>query len=238
MDKLIEGLQSFRQQELQVERALFNRLAKGQNPDVLFITCSDSRIDPNLITKTKPGDLFVIRNAGNIVPPSSAPISGEVATLEYAVKALKVKDIIVCGHSSCGAVTALLHPEKAAGLGAVKDWLKYSTSVFHFIDEVKTEDPAERLKHAIRLNVLVQLGHIAEQGFIRDAVNAGDVRLHGWVYEIGEGQVEAYCGQKDEWIDLIAGGAKIAALHGSFESLEAKETATLRRMIEKTRKEA
>ncbi|HMC88427.1 MAG TPA: carbonic anhydrase, partial [Gemmataceae bacterium] len=114
MQKLIEGIHRFQSEDFLPMQGLFEQLAKGQQPETLFITCSDSRIDPNLLTRSKPGDLFILRNAGNIVPPHSAGNGGEAATIEFAVAALGVKDIIVCGHSHCGAMRGLLQPEQIA----------------------------------------------------------------------------------------------------------------------------
>src|SRR6202035_1835589 len=105
---------------------LFEQLAKGQQPETLFITCSDSRIDPNLLTRSKPGDLFILRNAGNIVPPHVTDGGGEAATIEFAVAALGVKDIIICGHSHCGAMRCLLQPERVVALPAVSSWLSHA----------------------------------------------------------------------------------------------------------------
>ena len=104
MQKLLEGLHHFQQNIFSSQRELFERLAKGQSPETLFITCSDSRINPNLLTQTQPGELFILRNAGNIIPPYGAANGGEGATIEYAVAVLGVKDIIVCGHAHCGAM--------------------------------------------------------------------------------------------------------------------------------------
>src|SRR5437764_2936940 len=116
MQKLIQGIHRFQQETFRPLQGLFEQLSKGQNPETLFITCSDSRIDPNLLTRSKPGDLFILRNAGNIVPPHSAASGGEAATIEFAVTAVGVKDIILCGHSDCGGMKALLQPETVASL--------------------------------------------------------------------------------------------------------------------------
>src|SRR5947209_7832704 len=116
MQKLIQGIHRFQQESFRPLQSLFEQLSKGQNPETLFITCSDSRIDPNLLTRSKPGDLFILRNAGNIVPPQGAACGGEAATIEFALAALAVKDIIICGHSLCGAMEGLLQPEKLASL--------------------------------------------------------------------------------------------------------------------------
>ena len=117
---------NFSGQVFPIHQSKFEELASGQRPPTLFITCSDSRIVPELLTQTEPGDLFVLRNAGNLVPPYSAPLSGEAATIEYAVKVLKVEHIVVCGHSHCGAITGLLRPETLKDLPAVAEWLAHA----------------------------------------------------------------------------------------------------------------
>src|SRR5579863_8006780 len=126
MQKLIQGIHQFQGKSFLPLQGLFEQLAKGQNPETLFITCSDSRIDPSLLTQSKPGDLFILRNAGNIIPPHGAGNGGEAATIELAVTALGVKDIIICGHSHCGAMHALLKPERVAALPAVASWLTHA----------------------------------------------------------------------------------------------------------------
>src|SRR6516165_9503710 len=122
MQKLIQGIHRFQQETFRPLQGLFEQLSKGQNPETLFITCSDSRIDPNLLTRSKPGDLFILRNAGNIVPSHSAGNCGEAATIEFAVAALGVKEIIICGHSHCGAMRGLLQPEQLASLPSMASW--------------------------------------------------------------------------------------------------------------------
>src|SRR2546421_6153305 len=134
MQKLIQGIHRFQQETFRPLQGLFEQLAKGQNPETLFITCSDSRIDPNLLTRSKPGDLFILRNAGNIVPPHGATISGEAATIEFAVAALGVKDIIICGHSHCGAIRGLLQPEAVASLPAVAAWLSHAEATRRIVE--------------------------------------------------------------------------------------------------------
>jgi carbonic anhydrase len=126
MEKLVHGIHRFRETVFRSERELYQRLASGQEPDTLFITCSDSRIVPSELTQTKPGELFIVRNAGNIVPPfrPEVPAGSEVAAVEFAIDALKVKDIVVCGHSHCGAVMAIVDPEKATSLPRVAQWLE------------------------------------------------------------------------------------------------------------------
>jgi len=126
MKKLVDGIHRFQSGVFGEQKDLFARLSKGQEPDALFITCSDSRVSPTLITQTIPGDLFILRNAGNIIPPYGLIHGGETATIEYAIEALAVKDIIICGHTHCGAMKAVLDPTGLDELPAVKDWLTYA----------------------------------------------------------------------------------------------------------------
>ena len=122
-------MRTFQDKVFPSQRSHFERLADGQSPSTLFITCSDSRIVPHLFTQTEPGELFVLRNAGNLVPPYTAEHSGEAATIEYAVQVLKVQDIVVCGHSHCGAITGVLRPELLEDLPAVEKWLVHAERV-------------------------------------------------------------------------------------------------------------
>ena len=145
MEHLLSGVHQFQSQVFQRERDFFDNLVAGQSPSALFVTCSDSRVDPNLITQSGPGELFVLRNAGNIVPPHGASNGGEAATIEYAVAALGVRDIVICGHSCCGAVQALLHPEKAAALPLVSRWLRHAETTRRIIAENYTHATGDEL---------------------------------------------------------------------------------------------
>src|SRR5271163_1249151 len=151
MQKLIQGIHQFQGNGFLPLQGLFEKLAKGQNPETLFITCSDSRIDPNLLTQAKPGDLFILRNAGNIIPPHGAGGGGEAATIEFAAAALGVKDIIVCGHSHCGAMRGLLHPEELRDLPTVSAWLSHAEATRRTIKENYSNFTDEQL-----LNVATQ----------------------------------------------------------------------------------
>jgi carbonic anhydrase len=193
MEKLIRGLHTFQNEFFDSQQALFERLAKGQSPETLFITCSDSRINPNLLTQTEPGELFILRNAGNLVPPYGATNGGEGATIEYAVAALGVKDIIVCGHSHCGAMKGLLHPEDVATLPAVASWLKQAEATRRIIGENYADTPEEeKLTATVKENVLVQLENLRTHPAVASALQRGDLHLHGWVYEIETGRVYGY----------------------------------------------
>src|SRR6476660_10431004 len=135
MQKLIQGIHRFQERDFQPLQGLFEQLAHGQTPETLFITCSDSRIDPNLLTRSKPGELFILRNAGNIVPPHGAANGGEGATIEFAVAGLGVEDVIVCGHSHCGAMTALLNAESLGGMPLVSAWLSHAEATRRIVRE-------------------------------------------------------------------------------------------------------
>ena len=137
MQKLIHGLHRFQTDVFSDRRAFFEQLAKGQAPEVLLITCSDSRIDPSLLTQTDPGELFILRNAGNIVPPHGAANGGEGATIEFAVAGLGIKDIIICGHSHCGAMKGLLEPDQLATMPTVASWLSHAETTRRIAQEKK-----------------------------------------------------------------------------------------------------
>ncbi len=190
MQKLISGLHRFQSQVFDSQRSLFERLAKGQEPEALFITCSDSRVNPNLITQTQPGDLFILRNAGHIVPPYSQSATGEAATIEYAVVALNVRDIIVCGHTRCGAVAGLLNPAALEEMPAVERWLKNAESTSRIIRENYSHLTGDaQVVAGIEENVLVQLENLKTHPSVAARIGAGKLNLHAWVYKIETGQV-------------------------------------------------
>lgn len=203
MQKLINGIHQFQKQEFRPLQGLFEQLSHGQNPETLFITCSDSRIDPNLLTRSQPGDLFILRNAGNIVPPHAAGGSGEAATIEFAVAALGVKDIIICGHSHCGAMKGLLEPKYVDSLPAVAAWLKHAETTRRIVqDNYKELDGERLLTAAIEENVLVQLENLETLPSVASRLRRGDLHLHGWVYKIETGDVFAYDPDENQFVSL------------------------------------
>ena len=205
MQKLIEGLHHFQQNVFGTQQELFERLSQGQNPETLFITCSDSRINPNLLTQTQPGDLFILRNAGNLIPPYSPTAGGEAATIEFAVKGLKVKDVIVCGHSHCGAMEGLLHPEKTEGFPALNRWLEHAEVTRRIVTELyPSRTPEERLNVAIQENILAQMENLRTHPSIAAALAAGRIRIHGWVYKIETGEIFGYQPEKRQFISIGA----------------------------------
>lgn len=213
MQKLIEGIHQFQSDHFAKQRALFERLAGGQHPQALFITCSDSRINPNLITSTQPGDLFIVRNAGNIIPPHGAGQSGEEASIEFAVAALGVQDIVLCGHSHCGALKGLLHPESLKELPAVSAWLGHAESTRRIMKEKYAERTgAAQLTTAVEENVLVQLENLRTHPAVASALSRGKVKLHGWVYKFETGQVFAYDAKSGQFLPLTVGAIAAPAL--------------------------
>ena len=194
MQKLIDGIHHFQQTIFETKKDLFERLAHGQQPLALFITCSDSRIDPSLLMQTQPGELFIMRIMGNIIPPYSAISTCEAATIEYAVAVLKVQDIIVCGHHLCGAMDALLHPDHLNGLDTVKDCLRHAHATAKIIEDNygHLTDEKARLAATVEENVLVQIENLRTHPRVAAAVSRSDVKLHGWTYDFETGQVHSY----------------------------------------------
>jgi len=187
MDRFVEGVRKFSEQVFPTRRDLFETLSQGQSPRALLVTCSDSRIDPSLVMQTEPGELFVLRNAGNLVPPAGAGAGAEAATIEFAVRALGVRHVIVCGHTGCQAMAALAQPEPPEGLPAVAEWLRHAAPALERSGQVAgAEDDAMAL---IAANVLLQLEHVATHPAVAEARARGVLDLWGWVYRFERGEV-------------------------------------------------
>jgi carbonic anhydrase len=193
MDKLIAGFDRFRRGAYAENRQFFQQLAaKQQQPIALFITCSNSRVNPNLITQTEPGDLFLIRNAGNLVPPHGAG-RGEAATIEYSLEVLGIRDIVICGHSQCGAIQALLDGERLAHLPIVQVWCHHAEATRRIVrNKYHGLPPAELSAAAAQENVLVQMNHLSTHPAVASHLAAGGMRIFGWYYDISAGQVSQY----------------------------------------------
>lgn len=203
MEKLVRGIHQFQMEYFRPQREELAQLVKGQQPDALFISCSDSRVSPTTITQSQPGEVFVLRNAGNITPPYGASNGGEAATIEYAVAALGVKDIIVCGHTHCGAMRALLHPEEVEDLPAVADWLRHAESTRRIINaNYQHLDDAARHKAAIEENVLVQLENLRTHPAVAVKIAKREIHLHGWVYKIETGEVFSFYPDEGQFLPL------------------------------------
>jgi carbonic anhydrase len=191
--RIIQGVLDFQRRIFGRKKELFQKLGEGQRPLALFITCSDSRVDPLLLTQTEPGELFILRNAGNIVPPAGAEANGEEATIEYAVAALGIRDIILCGHAKCGAMHGIMAPQALEKLPRVGAWLSYARGVPAEVEKAGTGLSEEKkVELAIEKNVLLQLDNLRTHAAVRDALAARTLRLHGWVYDFVNGQVNAY----------------------------------------------
>ncbi|MDB4941161.1 MAG: Carbonic anhydrase [Labilithrix sp.] len=204
MRNLVSGIHSFRDGYFKTNRELFEKLAtEGQNPETLFITCSDSRVVPNLITQAAPGDLFIVRNVGNVVPRPTLP-GGTAAAIEYAVEVLDVRDIVICGHTQCGAIDAVLNPEKMSALPMVKRWLAETEQVRHVVEERYPDlSPEDRLLVAVQENVLAQLEHLREYDFVSRRLTAGTLQINGWVFEIKTGQVYGFSPGEAQFLPLV-----------------------------------
>jgi carbonic anhydrase len=205
MKALIHGIHRFRNEVFGKRRGHFERLARGQNPAALFITCSDSRIDPALLTQSEPGDLFVLRNAGNLIPPYGVS-AGEEATIEFAVNGLGVRDIIVCGHSHCGAIKGLLDPRQVAELPALARWLSFAEPTLRLVREKYGHLKGRQLiTAAVRENVLVQIANLCTFPAVEERLVRGDLRLHGWSYEIATGEVLGFDPAQDAFVPIPSG---------------------------------
>jgi carbonic anhydrase len=207
VQKLVRGVHQFRANYFASHEALFQQLATaGQQPETLFITCSDSRVVPNLITSAAPGELFIVRNVGNVVPPYDPANAGATtAALEYAVSVLKVANVIVCGHTQCGAMTALLDPDTARELPFVSRWLRHTARLRDLIATRYTHlDGDARLTAAAEENVLVQLEHLRSYPFIAKALEERRLQMNGWVFKIATGQVFDFDPEREEFVAITA----------------------------------
>lgn len=208
MHHLLPGIHQFHSQVFRKELEFFETLAGGQSPRVLFVSCSDSRVDPSVITQAPMGELFVLRNAGNIVPSFGAASAGEAASIEYAVSVLGVKDIVICGHSQCGAMKALLDPSSVESLPAVKDWLKHAEATRRIIAENYSDLEGEPLlTTTVKEHVLMQIENLQTHPSVAAALQRGVLTLHGWIYVLETGEIHAYCSENSGFVLL---GEKVA----------------------------
>jgi carbonic anhydrase len=187
VDKFLSGISRFRKYVYPKHQDLFEKLATGQRPEALFITCADARVDPSLLTQTQPGDLFICRVIGNIVPPYPDAIGGVSATIEYAAGVLQVPEIIVCGHTDCGVMRGALNPEALEAYPNVTAWLRYAQ-----VEDRELEPSTEFLLALTERNVVAQLRNLRTHPAVAARLDAGNLVLHGWVYHIGAGTVTAY----------------------------------------------
>ncbi|GFZ79953.1 carbonic anhydrase [Pseudohongiella nitratireducens] len=214
MKHVILGVEKFQKEVFPGKKAEFERLANGQSPEVLFITCSDSRIDPNLVTQTEPGDLFICRNAGNVIPPHSNVTGGMTASIEFAVAALGVTHIVVCGHTDCGAMKGALSPQKLDSLPHVKEWLSHCRVATEVVKERtgSAELDDNHLEEVTKENVVQQIQHLRTHPAVAAKLAAGRIQLHGWVYNIETGDVLCYDDETREFtpVNQQPGGSDAA----------------------------
>lgn len=207
MEKLISGIHKFQADVFAPNESFFHGLADSQAPQALFITCSDSRLVPDLICQTRPGELFVLRNAGNIVPPVTpgAP-SGEAATIEYAIRGLGVRHIVLCGHTRCGAMKAVIEPQCTATMPRVRQWLDHAQASAEIVCSCYSHLTGEaQWKVLVQENVLVQLEHLRTHPAVATALARGELKLYGWVYKIETGEVFAYRPESGQFTRIEAG---------------------------------
>ncbi len=192
LKELKTGIRQFRTEIYPVNEATYLKaVSEPQRPHALFVTCADSRIDPELITQSGPGDLFVTRNVGNLVPAYGEMMGGVSAVIEYAVMELKVQHVVVCGHTDCGAMKGLLHPESLEKMPTVRSWLKNAHAALSVANSLAEdgETPGELIRRLTQENVLLQLQHLRTHPSVAGAMAREELTISGWVYDIGRGEV-------------------------------------------------
>ena len=193
MEKLLRGIVHFQNEIYPRNKELYRQLATRQSPDTLYIGCSDSRVVPDQLLQTQPGDLFIIRNAGNIVPPWGDVVGGVSATVEYAVGVLGVKQVVICGHSDCGAMKAAMHPEKVESFRAVKSWLHHAERAVPVARAAHPDlSEVELLEFVIQENVHAQIDNLLTHPSVAARVRAGTLKVHGMVFDIAHGTVRVF----------------------------------------------
>jgi len=203
MQRLIEGFNRFRLESFPEKRELFEKLSAKQTPHSMIITCADSRVVPEFFTSSEPGDVFVCRNVGNIVPPYAQFTGGVSAAIEYAVAVLGVANVVVCGHTDCGAMKATMAPESVEKLPAVSAWLRHAHVAKHVVDNNYNHDAsADTLSSLTEENVVAQLDHLRTHPSVAARLAGGNLALHGWVYDIENGGIKAYCAQRGHFVSL------------------------------------
>lgn len=215
MKKLISGIAQFQKTLFKDHEKLFAELARQQKPEVMFITCSDSRIDPNLLTQTNPGDLFICRNAGNIVPPHSLTTGGITASIEFGTSVLGVKHIVICGHTDCGAMKGAMNPGAIKHLPHVSNWLSNTAAAVARVEARNDSLTQDHLLELTEENVILQLQHLETHPAVAAKLARGELMLHGWVYDIEHGEV--YCYEKNSrgFVPVAEHYAHIMANSGS-----------------------
>ena len=190
LDRIARGVRKFQTEIYPAQREMFERLKRGQEPLAMFVTCADSRVNPNLVTQTDPGEIFIERNPGNVIPPYAEFVGGVTAGVEYAMRALKVPVIVVCGHTDCGVMKALLRPEQVADMPGVQKWMSHAFEARkHMLREFGDAPEEEQLRRMTEFNVLGQIENLKTHPSVSARLLRGEIEIRGWVYDIGDGSI-------------------------------------------------
>lgn len=200
--QIVEGFKKFRHEVFPEQEELFNKLAMAQQPRAMFITCADARVVPELITQSSPGDLFITRNVGNVVPPYGQNNGGVSTAIEYAIMALGVQHIIVCGHSDCGAMRAVMNEKVLETMPTVKAWLRQSEVAKTVVLENCGCINEDTLDVLIEENVIAQLDHLRTHPSVAARLASGHLFIHGWVYDIKTGAIKAFDEEEGDFLPL------------------------------------
>lgn len=226
LQHIVEGFQHFKDHVFPTQQPLFQKLANQQNPRAMVITCADSRIVPELITQCAPGDLFVTRNVGNIVPPYGQMMGGVSTAIEYAVLVLKVQHIIICGHSDCGAMKAVLNPASLEKMPTVKAWLNHADTAKAMVREQCGCADHPHLGLLTEENVISQLDHLRTHPSVASKIATGQLFIHGWVYDIEHGEIQAYDNQQHRFRPLLSATLPTATPQARYRRPDHEPTQT------------
>jgi carbonic anhydrase len=192
LTKVLAGVATFQKEVFPTQRKLFEQLKHGQHPIAMFFTCADSRIVPNMLLQTGPGETFTERTPGNIVPRYSDHVGGVTASMEYAVMVLRVPLVIICGHTDCGVMKALLEPEQTAGMPALQNWMRHALGARErLLREPSSGSREEKIRRLTEYNVLTQMENLRTHPAVEAAMAKGELEIHGWLYDIAHGEVSA-----------------------------------------------
>ena len=194
LQRLLQGVGKFRREVYPNQREVYERAVRdGQHPHTLMLACADSRIDPILLTQSDPGEIFVARNIGNIVPAYGEMLGGVSAVIEYAVLALDVQNVVICGHTDCGAMKGLLDRKTVSRMPTVKTWLRNAEAALSIVQAKHPDLPAQAMiDELVETNVVLQLNHLRSHPSVAGKLAVGTLDVHGWVYDIATGMVRAY----------------------------------------------
>ena len=206
--RVLNGVAKFQKEVFPAQKALFTSLKHQQHPVATFFTCADSRIVPNMLLQTGPGEIFTERTPGNIVPKYSDHVGGVTASMEYAVMVLRVPLIIICGHTDCGVMKALLEPEQTAGMPALQSWMRHALGARdRLLRDHTNASKEEKLRLITEYNVLTQLENLRSHPAIEASLANGELEIQGWVYDIGRGTISAADPQTGQFSPLTISAA-------------------------------